>query len=131
MPEVRTLQEAVASVRSGQRIFVHGSAATPLALLRALFERAGELSRVELVSISTLGHIGLDRPEVQRSFFMNSLFVSENVRDVVNGPYGEYVPVFLSENPPHVRARRVAAGCGLGPSFTTGSSRVLFLGRVG
>jgi acyl-CoA hydrolase len=99
MPEVRTLQEAVASVRSGQRIFVHGSAATPLALLRALFERAGELSRVELVSISTLGSIGLNRPEVQRSFFMNSLFVSENVRDVVNGPYGEYVPVFLSEIP--------------------------------
>jgi acyl-CoA hydrolase len=28
MPEVATLHEAVASVRSGQRIFVHGSAAS-------------------------------------------------------------------------------------------------------
>ncbi len=30
---------------------------------------------------------------------MNSLFVSENVREVVNGPYGDHVPVFLSEIP--------------------------------
>ncbi|HRH68144.1 MAG TPA: acetyl-CoA hydrolase/transferase C-terminal domain-containing protein [Flavobacteriales bacterium] len=91
--------EAVRSIRSGQRVFVHGSAATPIALLRALFARVGEVEDVELVSISTLGDIGLNGPHVEKSFRINSLFVSENVREVVNGPDGDYVPVFLSEIP--------------------------------
>lgn len=91
--------EAVCMVRSHQRVFVQGSAATPLTLLRALFARAGEVEHVEVVSISTLGDIGAQAPEVQQSFFINSLFVSENVREVVNGPNGDYIPVFLSEIP--------------------------------
>lgn len=91
--------EAVSIVRSGQRVFVHGSAATPLHLLHHLFARAGELNGVELVSISTLGALDIDQPAVREHFFVNALFVSENVREAVNGPYGEYVPVFLSEIP--------------------------------
>ena len=91
--------EAVRMVRSHQRVFVQGSAATPLTLLRALFARAGEVEDVEVVSISTLGEIGLPAPGVRKSFFINSLFVSENVREVVNGPDGDYIPVFLSEIP--------------------------------
>lgn len=92
-------EQAVSLVKSGQRVFVHGSAATPLVLMRALFARAAELSHVELVSISTIGDLDLQQPEVQRAFFMNSLFVSDNVREAVNGPHGDYVPVFLSEIP--------------------------------
>ncbi len=91
--------EAVRLVRSHQRVFVQGSAATPLTLLRALFARAGEVEDVEVVSISTLGEIGLPAPGAGRSFFINSLFVSENMREVVNGPDGDYIPVFLSEIP--------------------------------
>ena len=92
-------EQAVSLVKSGQRVFVHGSAATPLVLMRALLARAAELSNVELVSISTIGELDLQQPEVQRAFFMNSLFVSDNVRTAVNGPHGDYVPVFLSEIP--------------------------------
>lgn len=91
--------EAVARIRDGERIFLHGSAATPHALINALLDRAGSVHGIELVSISTLGDIAFDRPGVRESFFVNSLFVSANVREVVNGPGGEYVPVFLSEVP--------------------------------
>jgi acyl-CoA hydrolase len=91
--------EAVSLIRSGDRVFVHGSAATPLTLLQAMFDRASELRNVEVVSISTLGDIGLDKPGVKDAFFINSLFVSENVRKVVNTEHGDYVPVFLSEIP--------------------------------
>ena len=94
-----TAAEAVQLVKSGDRVFLHGSAATPRTLVSALLARHAELERVELVSISTLGKLDIDRPEVQKSFFVNSLFVSDSVRDVVNGPHGEYVPVFLSEIP--------------------------------
>lgn len=78
---------------------MHGSAATPTSLVHALLARAGEISRVELVSISTLGEVDWKRPEVVEHFFLNSLFVSANVRGWVDGPSGDYVPVFLSEIP--------------------------------
>ena len=44
-------EEAVSCVKSNQRIFIHGSAATPLSLLDALADRKYELKNVEVVSI--------------------------------------------------------------------------------
>jgi acyl-CoA hydrolase len=89
--------EAVQVVKSNQRVFVHGSAATPSILLKALAERKEELDMVEIVSISTLGEMPLADPGCRGSFFINSLFVSENVRRAVNTEQGGYVPIFLSE----------------------------------
>lgn len=94
-----TAENAVKEIKSGQRVFVHGSASTPMSLLRALFSRSGELKNVELVSITTLGDDLFNYPDFGASFFMNSLFVSQNVRQIVNGTNGDYIPVFLSEIP--------------------------------
>src|SRR5690606_23871469 len=92
-----TAEEAVKAVKSNQRIFVHGSAATPHVLLRALADRKQELENVEVVSISTLGEMPLAHPDCKGSFYINSLFVSEHVRQAVNSSQGGYVPIFLSE----------------------------------
>lgn len=89
--------EAVKTIENGQRIFIHGSAATPLHLLKALMNRCGELKDVELVSITTLGDDIFNHPDFGKSFFMNTLFVSQNVRSIVNSSHGDYIPVFLSE----------------------------------
>jgi acyl-CoA hydrolase len=94
-----TAEEAVNLVESNSRVFIHGGAATPLKLLNALLDRGGSISNIELVAISTYGKINWNRPEVLGSFYLNSLFVSENVRDWVNSEYGDYLPVFLSEIP--------------------------------
>jgi acyl-CoA hydrolase len=94
-----TAAEAVQLVTNGNRVFVHGGAATPLSLINALLDRAGTLQDVELTAISTYGDIRWNRPEVLQSFYWNSLFVSENVRGWVNGERGDYVPIFLSEIP--------------------------------
>ena len=91
--------EAVRLVNSGDRVFIHGSATTPVRLLQALLELHTELHGVELTAISTFGDLGFDRPEVQGPFFLNALFVSANMRSAVAGPHGDYVPVFLSEIP--------------------------------
>ena len=98
-PRYVSAQEAAALVSSGNRVFIHGSAATPLHLLNALLDRAGTIEDVELVAISTFGEIDWDRPEVSRSFYLNSLFVSANVRGWVNSDHGDYIPIFLSEIP--------------------------------
>ena len=94
-----TAEEAVQLVESGNRVFIHGGASTPIRLINALLDRGGSINGVELVAISTYGKINWNRPEVLSSFYLNSLFVSENVRGWVNSNDGGYVPVFLSEIP--------------------------------
>lgn len=94
-----TAEQAVSDIQSGQRVFIHGSAATPVTLVKALLQRHAQLSNVELVSITTLGDISFNDPAVRSSFFFNSLFVSAAVREVVNSEDGDYVPIFLSQIP--------------------------------
>ena len=91
--------EALSKIQSGQKVFVHGSAATPLHLLRALSDRATFVKNVELISVSTLGENKLAAPEYKDSFYFNSLFVSANIRQAINEDRGDYIPVFLSEIP--------------------------------
>jgi acyl-CoA hydrolase len=92
-------EDAVKVIRSGDRVFIHGSAATPVHILEALQKRHAQLSNVELVSITTLGNIKFNDPLYRDSFFINSLFVSENTRASANSDHGDYVPIFLSQIP--------------------------------
>ena len=92
-------EQAVKIVKSGDRVFIHGSAATPIHLVTALQQRHAELKEVELVSITNIGDIDFNRPEYRKSFFFNSLFVSANTRAVANSRDGDYVPIFLSQIP--------------------------------
>ncbi len=92
-------EEAVKTIRSGDRIFLHGSAATPHTLINALTERAPELKNVEIISISTLGDMPPAEDKYVNSFHFNAVFVSENIRHAVNNGMGSYIPVFLSEIP--------------------------------
>lgn len=94
-----TAEEAVKLIQSGNRVFAHGSAATPIYLLNALLKRAGEINQVELVSISMFGDLEWQEPGVTDSFYLNSLFVSSNIREWANSSKGRYVPIFLSEIP--------------------------------
>ena len=92
-------EDAVKLITPGQRVFIHGGAATPHYLLKELAKRSTELWNIELVSISLQGDAILTDKKYRESFRMNSLFVSQNVREAVNGGRADYVPVFLSEIP--------------------------------
>lgn len=91
--------QAMQFIKSGQRIFLHGSAATPTFLIKELAKQAHRLSDVELVCISVLGEFPLSDPALQSSFRVNSLFVSEPVRKAVQDGRADYTPIFLSEIP--------------------------------
>jgi acyl-CoA hydrolase len=91
--------EAIKYVKSGNRVFIHGGAATPACLIEALQKRHHELHNVELMGITMLGFVDFDKPEYRKSFYFNSLFVSAATRSVANSGDGDYVPVFLSQIP--------------------------------
>jgi acyl-CoA hydrolase len=91
--------EAMKLVRSGDRLFVHGSACTPTLMLEHLAQRKDELKDVELVFISTYGDIYVDKPEYAGHFHINCMFVSASIREAVNNGRADFIPVFLSEIP--------------------------------
>lgn len=91
-----TAEEAVQCIQSNQRVYLHGSAATPVCLINALIKQKERLQQVELVSIS-LKEVDLNDPALEGHFYINSLFVSESNRIAVNSNRGDYIPVFLSE----------------------------------
>lgn len=95
----QTAEEALKVIGSGHRIFVQGSAQTPLYLLRELAKRAPELRNVELTFITVQGEIELEKPEYADSFHVNCMFVSETVRAAVNEGRADFIPVFLSDIP--------------------------------
>ena len=92
-------EEAISIIQSGDRIFFHGSAATPNFLIDELAKQSDRLHNVEMVSITQQGDIAIAKPEYEGHFFINSLFVSTPVRNAVNSSNGDFVPVFLSEIP--------------------------------
>lgn len=92
-------EEALAIIQSNQRLFIHGSACTPLYLMRKLAEQAPRLRDVELVFITVLGDLEVQKPQYQESFHINSMFVSAPIREAVSNGRADFIPVFLSDIP--------------------------------
>ncbi|MEP7216415.1 MAG: acetyl-CoA hydrolase/transferase C-terminal domain-containing protein [Anaerolineaceae bacterium] len=94
-----TAAEALAHVRSGDRVYLQGGAATPARLVEALVARAAELRGVEIVHLHTESAAPYAAPEMAASFRHNALFIGPNVREAVAQGRADYTPVFLSEIP--------------------------------
>ncbi len=91
--------DAVARVRSGDRVVLSSNAGAPLELEAALCARAGALEGVEVTSLLTLGGAPYAEPGLERSFRANCLFIGENLRGAVAEGRADFTPVFLSEIP--------------------------------
>ncbi|WP_187478206.1 acetyl-CoA hydrolase/transferase family protein [Amniculibacterium sp. G2-70] len=99
MSKYVSIEEAVSVVKSGNRIFGHGSACTPNVFYDELAKQSANLRGVELVSITQQGNVEIAKPQYKDSFYINSLFTSTPVREAVNCERGDFIPIFLSEIP--------------------------------
>jgi acyl-CoA hydrolase len=95
--KLRTADEALAAVRSGDRVYIHEGCATPQSLVDALVRRGHELFDVDVTHMLTLGDAGYTRPEFEGHFRHRGLFLGGNVREAVQSGRADYTPVFLSE----------------------------------
>jgi 4-hydroxybutyrate CoA-transferase len=86
-------------IKSGDRVYISGNAATPYILLNALASRKDELEDVELVHVLLLGEDPLSRPEMEGHFRHNSLFVGPADRKAINEGRADYIPIFLHQIP--------------------------------
>lgn len=90
--------EVVHWVESGQRLFVHGAAATPFELLEALCRRS-DLHSLQLYHLHLDGPCSFQKEEFAGRIFSNSLFVGAGLRAAVAAGRAEYIPTFLSDIP--------------------------------
>lgn len=90
-------QEAVKEIKSGDRVFIHSAAMTPIHLVEAMTDRYQELEKVEIISIHTEGSARYIQEPYNKAFKINALFVGGNVRKAVNSGLGSYTPTFLGE----------------------------------
>ncbi len=92
-------EEAVAVIRTGDKIFIHSAAAAPQVLVQALVARADELREVEIYQLHTEGYAPYAEPQFEHSFHVKSLFTGANVRQAIQDGRADFVPIFLSDIP--------------------------------
>jgi acyl-CoA hydrolase len=101
-----TAEEAIAHVRSGMKVFVHGAAATPTPLLEALTARR-ELEAVELYHLHLNGPCPFASPEHAGRFFSISLFTGPALRRPIEEGRADFMPIFLSDIPDLFASRTI------------------------
>jgi 4-hydroxybutyrate CoA-transferase len=98
MPRFNSAAEAVAGIRSGMNVFVHGSAATPCALLEALAARS-DLRGVTLYHLHTEGSTSFVAPMLADRLRSCSFFTGASARQAVQEGRADFMPIFLSDIP--------------------------------
>lgn len=101
-----TAAEALQHVAKGQRIFVHGAAATPTPLLEALVQRT-DLSDVRLYHLHLEGSVPFAAPEQSERFRSISFFTGPALRGPIAEGRADCIPVFLSDIPGLLSSRQI------------------------
>jgi acetyl-CoA hydrolase len=96
---VTTAQEAVKTIKSGNRVFLTGNVSVPQKILAALVEYAPNLTDVEICQALTVGSADYVGPEMEGHLRVNSMFISANIRKAVQEGRADFTPVLLSEFP--------------------------------
>lgn len=91
--------QALAAVRSGDRVVLGHAAGEPKVLVEELLRQSGRLSGVEVTHMVPLYGCEYAKPEHSQSFRHNSLFVGAASREAVGSGRADYTPCYFSEIP--------------------------------
>jgi 4-hydroxybutyrate CoA-transferase len=91
-------EDAVAQIKSGMKVFVHGATATPTPLLTALCKRQ-DLADVRLYHAHVSGDIPFADSSQKGRFFSTSLFVGPALREPIEQGRADFMPIFLADIP--------------------------------
>jgi 4-hydroxybutyrate CoA-transferase len=98
--------EAVGVLQSGMNVFVHGAAATPTPLLKAMARRK-ELEGVRLFHLHTAGETPFVEPDCEGRFFSISFFTGAALRKPIEEGRADFMPIFLSDIPSLFQSGRI------------------------
>ncbi len=98
--------EAAKRIKSGDRVVIAHAAASPESLVEAMVNRAHELHDVEVVHMVALGPCNYCRPEFEKSFRYNGIYISGPTRQALADDRADFIPMFFSEFPSFFRSGR-------------------------
>lgn len=94
-----TAQQCVEEIKSDKNVFIHSGVSAPQLLIKAMIERAPELSGVNIYQIHTEGDCSYAKDQYKKSFTVNNFFNGSNMREACSDLSANYIPIFLSEIP--------------------------------
>jgi 4-hydroxybutyrate CoA-transferase len=92
-------QDALRTVKSGDRVVIGHACGEPPTLVEALVARAPELQNVEVVHMVAMGPAKYAQPGMETHFRHNGFFVGATTRKAVAEGRGDFTPCFFSEIP--------------------------------
>ncbi len=95
--KIKTADEAVKVIQSGNRVLIHQGCNEPEVLVEAMLRRAPELRDVDIFHMATFGSAQYTRPEYAGIFRHCAAFMGANVREAVQQGRADYIPIFLNE----------------------------------
>lgn len=94
-----SVEDALRSVKSGDRVVLGHACSEPPVLVEALVARATELSNVEIVHMVAMGPAVFAQPGMEQSFRFNGFFLGSPTRKAVQDNRGTFTPCFFGEVP--------------------------------
>ena len=97
--KLKTAEEAVKLIKSGDRVVFSHACGEPQALVKAMVNNAKEYNKVEIVHMVAMGKAEYCNPDMKDHFVHNSLFVGGSTKRAVNEGQGDFTPTFFFEVP--------------------------------
>jgi acyl-CoA hydrolase/RimJ/RimL family protein N-acetyltransferase len=97
--KMKSAEEAVSAIKSGDRVFIGTACATPRALIQALEARGDELFDVKLVHFLTDGAIPIENGLPKTRFQHKVFFVGSDTREAIKQGKAQYIPISIAHLP--------------------------------
>ena len=102
-----TAQAAMKLIQPGNTIFIGTGCGQPQHLIDALIQNAGHIPDAHIVRLLTMGAAPDVDKKLREKFKMNSFFIADNRRGVMERTIGDYTPIFMSEIPRQFETGRI------------------------
>lgn len=102
-----TAQAAMKLIQPGNTIFIGTGCGQPQHLVDALIQNACHIPDAHIVRLLTMGAAHDVDKKLREKFKMNSFFIADNRRGVMERTIGDYTPIFMSEIPRQFETGRI------------------------
>ena len=97
--KVVTAKQAAEKIKSGNRVVTGHACGEPTEVINAMVSSCEDYENVEIVHMVAMGKCEYAKPEMEKHFRHNSLFVGGNTRDAVSSGKADFTPCYFSEVP--------------------------------
>jgi len=105
--KIGTAPAAMKLIQPGNSIFIGTGCSQPRHLVEALVEHSSHVHDAHIVHLLTIGAAPYIDTKFREKFKMNSFFIADNIRGVLEKGIGDYTPIFLSEIPSQFENGRI------------------------